>query len=426
MFQKKKMMSTRNSGFWKAGFSTMMASLLLLIRTSEALSPTAILAEFGVSPERGFLLPSDPIVSLPLWTSSEHEVVEAWDAAAALIPGTCAAGRGATVLRGLVECDPETILTWPTAALERALLDLSFLAHAAIHYGNVTSLPRSLAVPWCAIADKLGRPPVLTYYTYNLCNFQRLDPSEPVELGNIARIRNFLGGQDEEWFSMIHVAIEAIAGRAIAACCAAHLEPRPETHLTTLTTTLREMRSILDRMDDGCDAYIYHNRVRTPMQGFRDLVYEGVPGTTSPWRTETYFGETGAQSSVIPAIDAALGLRCDSLASSGHAAESLVPYLQKMREYMPPHHAALITYFETEGPELRARCAASPTAAMAFNDAVNELAQFRKLHLSLAYRFVRQWDDRSDADVLGTGGTAFMPYLRSHRDATLAHAIHDS
>lgn len=47
------------------------------------------------------------------------------------------------------------------------------------------SLPAVLAVPWVAVARRLGMPPVLTYSTYNLYNWRRLDPAAPVRLGNI-------------------------------------------------------------------------------------------------------------------------------------------------------------------------------------------------------------------------------------------------
>ena len=49
----------------------------------------------------------------------------------------------------------------------------------------------------------LARLPVLTYASFNLHNWRRIDPSLPIELGNTQRALNFLGGQDEEWFSAV-------------------------------------------------------------------------------------------------------------------------------------------------------------------------------------------------------------------------------
>ncbi len=38
-----------------------------------------------------------------------------------------------------------------------------------------------------------------------------------VDLGNICCLNNFLGGIDEEWFRLVHVAVEAKAAPAVAA-----------------------------------------------------------------------------------------------------------------------------------------------------------------------------------------------------------------
>ena len=106
--------------------------------------------------------------------------------------------------------------------------------------------------------------------------------------------------------------------------------------------------SILERMGERCDPYIYHTRVRLFMSGWtheamppEGLSYEGVPAATATgasrgasnaahadgaagaWRSERYFGETGAQSSVVPALDAALGV--------GMSEDELLPYLLAMR-----------------------------------------------------------------------------------------------
>jgi len=67
------------------------------------------------------------------------------------------------------------------------------------------------------LQKKCGRPPVLSYASYALNNWRRINPELPIELGNIALLQNFHGGQDEEWFVLVHVAIEATATPAIQA-----------------------------------------------------------------------------------------------------------------------------------------------------------------------------------------------------------------
>src|SRR5207302_7669367 len=79
------------------------------------------------------------------------------------------------------------------------------------------SLPTSIARPWVAVAARLGRPPILSYASYALDNWRRLDADGPIALGNLALLQNFLGGLDEEWFVTVHVQIEAEAAPALQA-----------------------------------------------------------------------------------------------------------------------------------------------------------------------------------------------------------------
>ena len=251
----------------------------------------------------------------------------------------------------------------------------------------------------------------------------------------------------------VHVAIEARAGGAVVAAAEAQrlgagLAPRAETaargdgdatpaaykravldHLGTTAEAIEACVAILRRMGERCDPYIYHARVRTFMSGWTHesmpaagLAYEGVPAAAGagagPWRAERYFGETGAQSSVVPALDAALGV--------GMSEDELLPYLLQMRLYMPPEHAAFIEALE-RGPPLRDAVIRADDAALtaAYDRCVAALVAFRKLHFELAYTYVRKWDARKDDEIQGTGGTPFMPYLRKHRKTTFETLIGD-
>src|SRR5881396_844732 len=106
--------------------------------------------------------------------------------------------------------------------LERAMLLLSYLGHAYVWGGGsgvepARCIPAGLAVPWYAVAARLGRPPVLSYASYALHNWRRLDPAGLIALGNIVLLQNFLAGVDEEWFILVHVDIEAKAVPALQA-----------------------------------------------------------------------------------------------------------------------------------------------------------------------------------------------------------------
>src|SRR5207248_6146110 len=125
-------------------------------------------------------------------------------------------------------------------------------------------LPATIARPWVAVANRLGRPPILSYASYALDNWRRLDPNGPIALGNIALLQNFLGGLDEEWFVTVHVQIEAQAAPALMALLRLQqaVVDTDSVALTagleTVACALELMNATLLRMPENCDPYIYY------------------------------------------------------------------------------------------------------------------------------------------------------------------------
>ena len=100
------------------------------------------------------------------------------------------------------------------------MVQLSFISHAYIYMGAKSPsqiLPETIAKPWTQAANILGRPPLLSYTSYCLDNWHRLNKKENISLENIGLLTNFLGGIDEDWFITIHVCIEDTAREAISA-----------------------------------------------------------------------------------------------------------------------------------------------------------------------------------------------------------------
>jgi indoleamine 2,3-dioxygenase len=148
------------------------------------------------------------------------------------------------------------------------------------------------------------------------------------------------------------------------------------------------------------------------------VVYEGVEeyGGSPQW----FRGETGAQSAIIPSLDAALGIE--------HRDDPLKEYLLEMRDYMPPRHRDFIGALEnatTVRPFLQARAAEHPDAVKAYNACVTLIGRFRSLHLEYAASYIHKQSLDSDANPndVGTGGTPFMKYLGKHRDETEEHLL---
>ncbi len=379
---------------------------------------------YDIDPERGFLPALDPLDRLPAEFG-------AWEEVAHALPKILVSGTVRGFLKQLPLVDAAQLAD--DRQRRRAMVILSFLGHAYVwgEEETVSSMPSCLAVPWHQVAESLGRPAVLSYASYALDNWRRLDADADVELGNIVLLENFLGGLDEEWFVLIHVAIEANAGPALAAMVAAQqavVEEDPElvtAKLETIAGTLERMHDILLRMPERCDPYIYYHRVRPYLHGWANhpllptgIIYEGV--TAYGDKPQMFRGETGAQSSIVPALDAALAIT--------HAEDLLRTYLQEMRDYMPPKHRGFVEAIET-GPSIRdfvlRHRRRAPRLREAYNAAVDALAQFRATHLEYAHNYIvkqAQGRPQNPRDV-GTGGTPLIPYLSKHREETRAHRI---
>lgn len=386
---------------------------------------TAGVDEPEIHPERGFLPTPDPIERLP-------GPFTEWEEIATDLPKLLVAGRVRAILEALPIVDTGQLRSEPEC--DRAMLLLSYFGHAFVwgERAPATKLPPGIAVPWHQVGERLGRPPVLSYASYALYNWRRIDPHGPMALGNIVLLQNFLGGLDEEWFILVHVDIEAKAAPALIAvrgaqeAVARDAPAQVERHLDAIASAEQRMYETLLRMPEGCDPYIYYHRVRPYIHGWKDnpalpagVFYEGVDAYAG--QPQQFRGETGAQSGIVPSLDAALGVR--------HKDDPLRPYLEEMRLYMPPRHRAFIEAIE-HGPSIReyvaARSSDHPGLRDIYNECINRLTQFRAKHLEYAARYIHQQarQDLQNPTDVGTGGTPFMPYLKKHRDETTGHGMH--
>ena len=323
--------------------------------------------------------------------------------------------------------DPE-ISEWAQSAPEEevrtAMVHYSFLVQAYV-WGEDTppaSLPANLSRPICALADRLGQAPLLPYSAYVLDNWYRLDKSRPISLDNIGMYQNFLGGADENWFVLVHVAIEAEAGVLLdnAAKLVSVARNADEVEATRL---LREMDEAWERiyghfarMPERCDPYIYFNRVRPYIHGWANnpaldggLIYDGMDRYEG--KPQAFRGQTGSQSSIVPAMDA--------LFQVGHSDDPLKSFLDELHHYRPVEHRRFIEDLAAQST-LRDFVGASANEELksAFNACVEQSARFRTRHLEYAASYINKQmsaNSGNDPDV-GTGGTPFMKYLKKHRD----------
>ena len=319
----------------------------------------------------------------------------------------------------------------PEEQVRVAMVRYSFLVQAYVWGENdaPAALPANLARPMVALADRLDQAPLLPYSGYVLDNWTRLDRDQPIDLDNVYMVQNFYGGADENWFVLIHVAIEAAAAPILALAC--DLVAAAEAKDTATATALLEemhghwdaVNAIFDRMPERCDPYIYFQRVRPYIHGWANnpalpdgLIYEGVEKYAG--QGQAFRGQTGSQSSIVPSMDALFQVR--------HENDPLRAYLDELHAYRPVQHRRFIEDLR-ERSRLREFAVASGDAAlrMAFNANVEQVARFRTRHLEYAASYINKQagSGKGNDTEVGTGGTPFMKYLKKHRDENRAQVI---
>jgi indoleamine 2,3-dioxygenase len=382
----------------------------------------AKIADYGITEEFGYLPSNDPAPSLSPGN-------EEWDQFGKDLPKLLMGTNFRQRVKNLPQFNIGKLNG--EAEIQRAMLVLSYIGQA-YQWSETTAatvMPAVLAKPWFEVGQLVGRPPILSYQSYASDNWRRFDKSGPIECGNIGLLQCFLGGQDEEWFILIHIEIEKKAGKALKAIEQAQEavisadSDKVEAALLKLRMALTAMYEVLGRMPERCDPYIYFHRVRPYIFGWRNnpslpdgVVYEGVDqykGIGQKFR-----GETGAQSAIIPAMDGVLGIE--------HEKDELREYLMEMRTYMPPAHVAFIQAVEA-GPSVRNFVTSTKKNSLTevFNDCVELVANFRAMHLEYAGTYIHAQAQATPGNpsAVGTGGTPFMVYLRKHRDETKQQTI---
>ena len=315
--------------------------------------------------------------------------------------------------------------------IKLAMVHFSFISHAYIWGSKSPSkiLPEVLAKPWVTLSKILGRPPILSYASYCLDNWYRINPKEKISLENVGLINNFLGGVDEDWFVTIHVCIENAARDAIYAASQLSKLKKSDSaslyskNLKQIISSLRDVNSIFSRMPEKCDPYVYYHRVRPFIFGTKDnpdlkkgLVYQNQFDN----KPQYFRGETGAQSSMIPFLDGALGIY--------HTNDHLRHYLNEMRDYMPPEHRLMIEQVEKRS-NAKDVILQSKKLTNEYNKCLEEIRKFRAQHLEFAATYIHKQSQiknpfgRGGSTITGTGGTPFMKYLKKHRDETQKQKI---
>ncbi|XP_036733376.1 indoleamine 2,3-dioxygenase 2 isoform X1 [Manis pentadactyla] len=324
-----------------------------------------------------------------------------------------------------------------------AHLVLSFITMGYVWQEGETQpgevLPRSLALPFVEVSRQLGLPPILVHSDLVLTNWMTRNPERTLDISNLDTIVSFPGGESLRGFILVTVLVEkaAVPGiKALTQGVNAILQRSQNSLLQALQQlrlSIQDVTRTLGQMHDYVDPDIFYAVIRIFLSGWKDnpalpagLIYEGVSG--EPLK---YSGGSAAQSSVLHAFDAFLGV---------HHSKGSVEFLHRMRDYMPPSHKAFIEEIHL-APSLRDHILASGDGQLlaAYNQCLEALAELRSYHLTVVTKYIVTAAAKAKGkrpshlpgppralEGTGTGGTMVLSFLKSVRDKTLEAVLHQS
>jgi indoleamine 2,3-dioxygenase len=275
-----------------------------------------------------------------------------------------------------------------------------------------------------------------------------LDITQP---DNLVTLHTASGSDDESWFFIISNAMEARAGPLIKTMLGA-IDAVDVDDVNTVIDSLRSFKSSMDsigelveRMDERCSPQRFYHEIRPFLAGITGMEAAGLPNGVfydegngkGSWRK--YRGGSNGQSSLLQFCDAVLSVnhtRCNGF----HA---------EMRQYMPGPHARFLEDVE-EVANIRSYVDShqeDDVLLSAFNDAVTATSNFRDKHIALVTRYIiipsrmakpvnavkrrdiasfstkMASEEPQTRELVGTGGTKLIPFLRTSRDETIEATV---
>lgn len=348
--------------------------------------------------------------------------------------------------------------------LRRAHHVLGWILHFYIHSlppDAPVVIPPPITLPLLQVSAELMLPPVLTYsddvlYNWELKTEQSPDRPAP-DLDNLRCQTLFTGTTDEEEFYLSSARIELAGVAALElmqvildeAFVGDDIATRRITHyLLSLSNIIRDLRTILLSVREGCNPDIFYHRIRPWFCGVdsdpqnRPWVFAGIEADPSLQQPTELSGPSAGQSSLVHTLDIFLGVdqysHSDSLTRTS-AATAKKAFLDRMQLYMPRHHRTFLNHLSANPRPLRGIVAGLNDDGLrdAYNEAVLALKEFRDAHMIIVAQYIIGPSRRPapgivakvrpdikkdygevDLPLKGTGGTDLVNFLKGVRDRT--------
>ncbi len=306
------------------------------------------------------------------------------------------------------------------------------------------------------MSGHLELPPIATYASLNLWNFS--SPHETfTDLDSLRALHTFSGTNDEEWFYIVSVAMEAEGASLIQS-----LLQRSQAiidmeysvvieFLEDFTSCVGKLGVLLERMYERCDTKVFFFGFRPFLAGSMNMEAAGLPNGVffsdgkGKGHWEKLRGGSNGQSPLVQFLDIVLGIEHTS--NGGHSAQAnstacQVPsFHEEVRNYMPGPHRRFLERI-SEVIKIRQFAMLPSTTPQhtelqhAYQTATKALTEFRNKHLKLVTRYIilpsklrneansgrvnLSVPSQPEAELTGAGGTALMPFLKQSRDETAA------
>lgn len=146
------------------------------------------------------------------------------------------------------------------------------------------------------------------------------EESDLAEPDNLSLLTSFTGTEDENWFYMISVAIEARGAKLLQMmlntidAVKANDSAGVTSLLRAFTNGLKDSGRVLERMYEHCAPAVFFHHLRPFLAGSKNMAAAGLPNGVFYDRGDgigewhQYSGGSNAQSSLIQAFDIFLGV----------------------------------------------------------------------------------------------------------------------
>lgn len=389
---------------------------------------------FSIDPNHGFLPIKEPLLHLPVAYQELQQLIDEMPIQKANgIPGLlakeCAFEEAAKALPNYLNSVVKEKDTFVLAALFRsyAFVASAYTLAPAHHqflatgkYGNAHSiLPKNIAQPFVAVAEKLNVFPWLDYhYAYSLGNYQKIDKQGSLEWTNLSMAAKFSGMDDERGFIMLHVDINQYSPdliKAVFGVVSYTNQNELSDAVALMANTLKHMNTRRKLMWKA-SRWKHYNDFRVFIMGIKGnddifpngLLYEGV------WdEPHAYRGQTGAQDNIIPTADIASGV------IQYYPDNQLTKYLMDLRQYRPK---CVQQFFEELAEEMHQKSLVERLKENNNFEGMKQLMQvyeeiyfFRNGH----WQFVQKYIMQNTAYPKATGGTPITSWIPNQIKAVL-------